>query len=195
MKLFAFFSAVQAGIGDGARQLRSFEDHENCVNNTDNRSINPFNPPSYAPFGLMGVQLCAGPVCQLHRCNDGYQGIPLFEGAVKRMKCKYDKRTDEYTWNKPGLWYCQTCTNLEPLHNNPDFNVNCEYVNKGGYNLKVCNIECANGEKIFPLNKPRAKNVICKCDKRSKECHWKKGSLFFDQGDHLGFSKWSCPEI
>ena len=194
MKLFACFAAVKAGIGDGAKQLTTFQQHVNCVENDENHSINPLNPPTYAPWRLFGTYSCAGPHCQLYTCQNGYQGIPIVDGAAKKMTCKYDKRTNTYSWNKPGLWYCASYIYLEPLHFNPDFKVDCRYENKGGYNLKVCNFECANGEKIYPLNKKKVKNVMCKCDKRSRQCNWKKGRPVYDNFDHMSFGKWSCPK-
>ena len=109
------------------------------------------------------------------------------------MKCKHDRRTDTYSWNKDGLWTCRSCINLDPLKFNDDFDVTCIYENKGGYNLKVCDIECRNGEKIFPLNKAKATNVMCKCKKSTGECNWRKGNQVYDNFDDLDFSKWSCP--
>ena len=194
MKLFACFAAVQAGIGDGAKQLTVFDEHVNCVNNDQTPSIDPSNAENYyAPSWLQGTYSCGGPFCELLTCSNGYQGVPVIPGSVKKMKCKHDRRTNTYSWNKDGLWSCKTCNKFHPLEHNDDFEVTCRFQFKGGYNLKVCNIECANGEKIFPLNKPKATNVMCKCNKRDGTCNWKKGSQIYDGGDHLDFSKWSCP--
>ena len=94
MKLFACFAVVQAGIGDGAKQLTVFDEHVNCVNNSVNptESIDPSNAENYyAPSWLQGTYSCVGAICQLLTCSNGYQGVPVIPGSAEVMKCKHDR--------------------------------------------------------------------------------------------------------
>ena len=195
MKLFALASAVQAGIGDGARQLRSSANYMDCVKNAQSDSIDPngVHQIGYPPASFVGRQSCSNAQCSWQECPPYYQPLPLIPGSARRMKCRFDKVKNEYYWNKPGLWDCKTCNDLEMLENNPDFNVRCASMKNGS--VKVCDISCKNEEKIYPINKPRVKNVMCKCNKATKECNWVKGRAKYDLGDHMDFSKWSCPQV
>ena len=146
----------------------------------------------HAPESSVARQSCSGNTCQWEECPPYYQPLPIIKNSAKKMKCKLNKRDNTFMWTKAGLWGCKTCDNLEPLENNPDFNVQCRSKKQGS--IKYCEISCKNGEKIYPLNKPVAKNVQCKCSKSSKDCNWIKGRAKYDTGDHMDFSRWSCPE-
>ena len=183
MKTVALISAVQAGFGDGARQVRGLFPWEACAENVYNATVH------------RGEVACHGTQCAIDTCDDGYHRVQLIPGSTKRLKCKHDARTDEYSWSSPGLWSCTSCSNPEPLSDDPAFNVECSYRQVGNYKLKQCSYSCANGRKIFPLNKKRVTNVLCKCAKTEVDshCHWKKGGTFYDKGGANDFYKWSCP--
>ena len=189
MKLFACFAAVQAKLVD----------YIHCVHNAESESIDPSRPgpgfvKSYAPESFVGQQSCLGNSCDWMHCPEFYQPLALIPRSGKRMSCKYNKNSDTYSWTKPGLWGCKTCDIFEPLENNPDFKVECRTKQGGNWAMKVCDISCKNGEKIQPINKRLAKNVQCKCNKRTNECNWSKGKSKYDLGDETDFSNWSCPQ-
>lgn len=183
MKSIALISAVQAGFGDGARQVRGLFPYEACVEN-----VGPVNVDR-------GEYACHGHKCSIDTCDDGYHRVALIPGAKKNMKCKHNRKTDSYSWSAPALWSCTSCANQEPLSDDDRFNVQCSYRKVGNYKLKQCTYSCANGQNIYPLNQKKVKNVVCKCHKTeaTSHCKWRKGSQTYDEGGAHDFYNWSCP--
>ena len=183
MKSIALISAVQAGFGDGARQVRELYPYEACVENIG---------PVYVD---RGDYACHGHKCTIDTCDDGYHRVALIPGAKKNMKCKFNQRTEAFSWSAPALWSCTSCSNPEPLSDDERFNVQCSYRRSGNYKLKQCTYSCANGQNIYPLNQKKVKNIVCKCNKTeaNSHCKWRKGSQTYDEGGAHDFYKWSCP--
>ena len=182
MKTLALVSAVHAGFGDGARQVRGLYPYEACVEN-----VGPVNVDR-------GSYSCHGHKCTIDGCDDGYHRVALIPDSAKNMKCKYNKRTDTYSWSKPALWSCTSCSNPEPLSDDDQFNVDCSYRQSGQYKLKQCTYSCANGADIYPIGKKQVKNVVCKCNKTeaTSHCKWRKGNEVYDIGGPNDFYNWSC---
>merc|ERR1712176_685483 len=179
-KVLVLAGTASAGIGDGRfPMLRALVDHEICESN----------------FGALDVQNgvvdCNGSVCALSTCDEGYHKLKTESGQSKKAKCVSNKAG--LKWNKQ-LLQCRTCAEMNPLADNDDFDVSCNFVNKAGFRLKKCSFQCKNGQKIQPANKKKMTNLMCKCltTEADGQCHWRKGSTAFDMADEDDFENWYC---
>ena len=133
---------------------------------------------------------CKHGYCKLKKCDPGFHRTKTENKQSAKAKCI--RNSKGLFWNKE-LFKCRTCADMNPLVNNPDFEVSCAYQTLGGgmFNLKRCTFKCKNGGRVQPLNAKVVKNVRCQCSvwEKDRQCHWRAKGKTFDVDNTFNFNK------